>query len=216
MAQHRDNRDSFCTSYGTQSERGRKPCRGVSHNRLRDQEAHGRCKGVNRRAGSGRKTVVNRDSLRDAIRSRLRTSVLQHARRLGVAVRTKCLKRCRYDPKFASAGRIIIISDKTWTVDPVRNRRNGRYWSLGERGRECPYRVKNETSSISYVVRFVASNGTVMPLIYFPFGYRLTAREYKAKLANKLVPSTNNTFDMSSVTVVLQQDGTPAHRSHRV
>ena len=39
----RQSRESFCTSsYGTLSEWGRKPCRGVSHNRLCDQEAHER------------------------------------------------------------------------------------------------------------------------------------------------------------------------------
>ena len=38
--------------------------------------------GVNRRADSGRRTVVDRDSLRDAIRSSHRTSTLKHARRL--------------------------------------------------------------------------------------------------------------------------------------
>ena len=40
--------------------------------------------GVNRRAGSGRKTVVDRDNLRDAIRSSPRKSKHQHARSLVV------------------------------------------------------------------------------------------------------------------------------------
>ena len=64
---------------------------------------------------------------------------------------------------------------------------------------------------------FVASNGAVMPLIWFPSGYRLlTARNYEAKLTDKLVPWINNTFDISSVTAVLQQDGAPAHTPKRV
>ena len=44
--------------------------------------------GVNRRAGSGRKSVVDRDSLRDAIESSPLTSMRQHARRLGVGTAT--------------------------------------------------------------------------------------------------------------------------------
>ena len=37
------------------------------------------------------------------------------------------------DTKSVPAGRVIIFSDeKTWTVDPVRNRRNVFYLSLGE------------------------------------------------------------------------------------
>ena len=41
------------------------------------------CEGVNRRASRDRKTVVNRDSLRDAIQSSPRTSIRQRSRRLG-------------------------------------------------------------------------------------------------------------------------------------
>ena len=43
---------------------------------------------VNRSAGSGLNTAVDRDSLRDAIRSSPRTSMRQHARRLGVGAAT--------------------------------------------------------------------------------------------------------------------------------
>ncbi|KAF2355243.1 Cadherin [Trinorchestia longiramus] len=44
--------------------------------------------GSNRRAGSGRKSVVDRDSLRDDIQSSPLTSVRQHARRLGAEAAT--------------------------------------------------------------------------------------------------------------------------------
>lgn len=203
--------------------------------------------GVNRRAGSGRKSVVDHDSLRDAIRRSPRTSMRQHARRLGVggatvrravakvggksrviverplltpAIRTKRLERCQMlvnDLKSAPAGRVIIFSDeKTWTVDPVRNRRNDRYLSLGEE--DASARTLSTTKHPASVMSlgFVASNGAVMPLIWFPTGYRLTAKDYEAKLAENLVPWINNAFDMSSVSVVLQQDGAPAHTSNRV
>ena len=46
------------------------------------------CAGVNRCAGSGRKTVVDCDSLRDAIRSSPRTFIRQHARIVEVGAAT--------------------------------------------------------------------------------------------------------------------------------
>lgn len=203
--------------------------------------------GVNRRAGSGRKSVVDRDSLRDAIQSSPSTSMRQHARRLVVggatvrravakmggkslvrverplltpAIRAKRLERCQSlmnDLKSAPAGRVIIFSDeKTWTVDPVRNRRNDRYLSLGEVDESVRTLSTTKHPASVMSLGFIASNGAVMPLIWFPTGYRLTARDYEDKLANMLVPWISNTFDMSSVTVVLQQDGAPAHTSNRV
>ena len=54
-----------------------------------------------------------------------------------------------------------------------------------------------------------------MPLIWLPSVYRLTARDYEAKLAGKMVPLINNPFDMSSVTVVLQQDGAPEKKERK-
>ena len=51
-------------------------------------------------------------------------------------IRAKSLERCQMlvnHLKSSPAGREIILSDeKTWTVDPVRNRRNDSYLSLGE------------------------------------------------------------------------------------
>ena len=45
---------------------------------------------------------------------------------------------------------------------------------------------------------------------------RQAARDYEAKLADKLVPWINNTIDTSSVTVVLEQDDVQAHTPNRV
>ena len=56
---------------------------------------------------------------------------------------------------------------------------------------------QNETSGISHVVCFFASTSALMLLIWFLSLYRLTARDHKAKLADKLIPWTKNTFDMS-------------------
>ena len=141
---------------------------------------------INRRLGSSQKTVVNCDSLRDAIWSSPRTSMRQHARRLGVGVATvqravaklgakfrviverpllmpaihaKHFERCQTlvnNFKSASAVRVIIFSDeKTWTFDPVRNRRTNHYLSLFGRGWECLLHfVETETSSICHVAWF--------------------------------------------------------------
>ena len=135
------------------------------------------------------------------------------------AIRAKYLERCQMlvnDLKFAPAGRVSIFPDeKTWTVDHVRNRRNGRYEFLGKRtSARTLSKMKHPASII--LLAFVASNGAVMPLIWFLSGYQLTARDYEAKLADKLVLWINNPFDMSSATVMLQQDGAPAHTSSRV
>ena len=63
---------------------------------------------------------------------------------------------------------------------------------------------------------FVVSNGAVMNLIWFSSWYRLTARNHKVKLADKLISLINSICDMSSVTVVLQKDDAPAYTSNRV
>ena len=68
----------------------------------------------------------------------------------------------------------------------MRNRRNNRY-SLGEED-ESAHSLSN-TKHPAYVMSlgFVATNGTVMALIWFPSGYRLAAKDYYAELAEKLV-----------------------------
>ena len=58
--------------------------------------------GVNRRAGSGRKTVVGRDSLRDAIRSCPTTYMLQRTKRIGVGVATVLRAVAKLEAKFLS------------------------------------------------------------------------------------------------------------------
>ena len=83
LAERQSNESFYIASCGTQSEWGRKPCRGgwticAIKKRMNNGE------GVNRRAGSGRKTVVDFDSLRNAISSGPRTFIRQHARRLGI------------------------------------------------------------------------------------------------------------------------------------
>ena len=66
--------------------------------------------GVNRRAGSCRKTSVERDSLRDAVRSSSRTPMRQHARRLGV--RTVTVRRAV--AKLGAKSLVIVERHETW------------------------------------------------------------------------------------------------------
>ena len=96
------------------------------------------------------------------------------------------------------------------------NRRNDRNLSLGEEDERARTLLKTKHSASVMSLGFVASNGTMMPLNWFPSVYRLTAREYETKLADKLVPRIIKTFDISSVTVVLQQVSAPDHASNRV
>ena len=140
----------------------RKPCRGVSHNVYAIKKLMDDSEAVNRRAGSGRKTVVDRDSLRDAIRSSLRMSMRLHARRLEVGATIQCnklsleakslviverplltpailskrLQHCQIlvsDLKSTPAGKLIdFVDEKTWTVDSVEDRRDDLYLSLEE------------------------------------------------------------------------------------
>ena len=68
----------------------------------------------------------------------------------------KRLERCQMlvnDSESASAGRVIIFSDeKTWSVDPVRNRRNDRYptYHLGKRTRVSALCQKRNIQHPSY------------------------------------------------------------------
>ena len=136
------------------------------------------------------------------------------------AIRAKRLERYQMlinDLKSAPAGRVIIFSyEKIWTVGPVRNRRNDSYLSLGEKNKSARTLLQTKHPAFIMSLGFVASYGIMMPLDCFPSGYQMTAKNYEVKLADKLFPGINNTFDMPSVTVVLQQDGAPAYTFNQV
>ena len=75
-------------------------CKTVNANKKRMDDGEG----VNRRARGGRKTVVDRDTLRDAIRSSPRASMRQHPRRLGVGSAT--VRRAL--AKLGAKSRVIV------------------------------------------------------------------------------------------------------------
>ena len=92
------------------------------------------------------------------------------------AIRAKHIEHCQMlvnDLKLAPAGKVVIFSDrKTWTIDPVRNKGNDRYLSLGEEDESA--RTLSKTKHPAYVISlgFVAFNGAVMPLIWLHSGYQ--------------------------------------------
>ncbi|XP_059096082.1 uncharacterized protein LOC131890692 [Tigriopus californicus] len=103
---------------------------------------------------------------------------------------------------------MLFSDEKTWTVDPVHNRRNDRFMAFGNpEGGDVLFTTKHPASVMS--LGFVASNGLKMPLIWFKQGYRLTAADYIIELETKLLPWIRAIFPDNNV--VLQQDGAPAH-----
>ena len=84
------------------------------------------------------------------------------------AIRDKhleCCQRLANDLKYALNGRLITFADeKTWTVNPVRNRRNDRYLSLREEDESARTLSKMKHPASFMSLGFVASNGAVMPL----------------------------------------------------
>eukprot|EP00096_Caligus_rogercresseyi_P005723 TRINITY_DN21716_c0_g1_i1.p1 TRINITY_DN21716_c0_g1~~TRINITY_DN21716_c0_g1_i1.p1 ORF type:complete len:135 (+),score=10.95 TRINITY_DN21716_c0_g1_i1:211-615(+) len=89
------------------------------------------------------------------------------------------LQRCKgliNDLKSATAGRIIIFSDeKTWTVDPVRNKRNDRFVAFEDVNEDLRTITTTKHPASAMSLGFVASSGDTMTLIWFPRGFRLNA-----------------------------------------
>ncbi len=96
-------------------------------------------------------------------------------------------------------------------VDPVRNRRNDCYLTFSKVNEAiCTHTMTKYPSSVM-CLGFVASNGLIMLLHWFPTGYWLTVADYINILREKLVPWVQT--NLPRANVVLQQDGAPAHTS---
>ena len=131
--------------------------------------------------------------------------------------------------KSAPAGRILFFSDeKTFSVDPYRNRQNDRWIRLGgpdsavsaEVQSGDRYHTTTKHPAAAMFLGVVASTGEVGPKIWFPQGYRLNADQYIKVLKSKILPW------MRSVAVehgprgqpakfCFQQDGAPAHTAKK-
>ena len=133
------------------------------------------------------------------------------------AMKQTHLLRCKAllnNLKKARANRIIIFSDeKTWTVDPVRNRQNDRYLSFGDVNESVRTLSTTKHPASVMSLGFVASDGKAPPLVWFPVGYRLTGADYVKALEENLLPWVQANYPDGNV--VFQQDGAPAHTSNK-
>ncbi len=108
-------------------------------------------------------------------------------------IRNDYLQRCQVllsNIESASAGRSVI--EKTWTVDPVMNRRNDRFVTFGDQEENIITTTKYPASVGSFFL--VVSNGKTMLLTWFPVGYRLNKGDYVNILARKFLPRVKNNF----------------------
>ncbi|QQP56069.1 Putative transposable element [Caligus rogercresseyi] len=154
---------------------------------------------IERKRGSGSKAKVDLQVIKKALEAEPLKSMRAHAKDMGIShttislvrverpllterIKAVHLQRCQAllnNLKSATAGRVIIFSDeKTWTVDPVRNRRNDRYLSFGKIDKSARTLTTTKHPASAMSLGFVASNGIAAPLIWFPTGFRLKAADY--------------------------------------
>ncbi|QQP36693.1 Putative transposable element [Caligus rogercresseyi] len=161
---------------------------------------------IERKRGSGSKAKVDLQVIKKAEPLK---SIRAHAKDMGIS-HTTIVSLVRVErpllterikavhPQQCISGRVIIFSDeKTWTVDPVRNRRNDCYLSFGEIDKSAQTLTTTKHPASAMSLGLVTSNGTAAPLIWFPTGFRLKAADYI-----KNFPDGN---------VLFQQDGAPAY-----
>ncbi|QQP58107.1 Putative transposable element [Caligus rogercresseyi] len=168
---------------------------------------------IKRKRESGSKAKMDLQVIKKALEAEPLKSMRVHAKDMGIwhndcerpllteRIKAVHLQRCQAllnNLKSATAGRVIIFSDeKTWTVDPVRNRRNDCYLSFGEIEKSARTLTTTKHPASAMPLGFVTSNDTAAPLIWFPTGFRLKAADYI-----KNFPDGN---------VLFQQDGAPAY-----
>ncbi len=113
--------------------------------------------------------------------------------------------------KSAEKGRVIFFSDeKTFTVDPVFNRRNDRYIRIGKSAvQSCRYVSTTKHPASVMMLGIIGSNGKVMPPIWFETGYRLNANTYAKVMEATVIPWMKE--GAGSASFAFQQDGAPAH-----
>ncbi len=196
---------------------------------------------LEQKSGRGRKCLLQLDAVKETLEADPLKSIRANAADMGVSewtirkavkdaggnslvctgrplstpkIQAEHLQRCHLinDLKSARAG-IIISDEKTWTVDPVHNRQNGRCLSFSVVDEAV--RTLQTTKHPAFVMSlgFVSSNGMVAPLIWFPAGCKLTAADYIDMLETKFLPWAKAAFPDGNF--VLQQDGAPAHTTKR-
>ncbi|QQP40113.1 Putative transposable element [Caligus rogercresseyi] len=149
---------------------------------------------IERKRGSDSKAKVNLQVIKKALEAEPLKTMRAHAKDMGISHTTifgEENKSCP-SPTLASSpqqpGRVIIFSDeKTWTVDPVRSRRNDRYLSFGE----------------------IDKSARTLITTKHPASALLKAADYIKVLKTKFLPWVRENFPDGNV--VFQQDGAPAH-----
>ncbi len=165
--------------------------------------------------GSGRKAKLNPNDIKTKFKATPLKSTCSHANDLNVSEATICCNIKKVNGKSlvrverplltkrikethlqhcqallsnlkGVAPNCIIISDEMWTVDPVRNHRNDCYLSFDGKIDESMRTLTMTQHLVSIMsLNFVASNGIVAPLIWFPTGFRLTTNDYVRVLTNE-------------------------------
>ena len=203
--------------------------------------------GVNRRAGSGWNTVEDCDRLRDTIRSSPRTICANMQGDFGLECRLcdelslslepssvswwkdHC-SRLLSAPSTLNIARCSLMTSSLlflegWSFSQMRRRGQSILWNIEGTNATCLLGKSTRAPALCQKRNFQPPSNRLVSLhpmtqwclCWFPSGYRLTARNYEAKLAGKLAQWISNTVDMSSVTAELQQDGVMVlHHAHPI
>lgn len=85
--------------------------------------------------------------------------------------------------------RVIFFSDeKTFTVDPVVNKRTDRVVCFEDSPSELRHVTRTKHPASVMMLGVVASTGEKMPPVWFDAGYRLNAEDYLTILKTKVLP----------------------------
>ncbi|KAF2358831.1 hypothetical protein FHG87_010412 [Trinorchestia longiramus] len=110
---------------------------------------------------------------------------------------------------------VVIFSDeKTFSVDPLVNKKNNCMVSFGQDISELRNVFTTKHPISVMLLGVVASNGVKIPPVWFPRGYRLNAAAYKYVLVTKILPWVRKIT--RNANYVFQQDGAPAHTAKTV
>ena len=178
MDPQRDNRVKFLHLFVQKW--GRKPCQGVSHNHLRDQEAYERWRRCQQSCRQWSKEYCRswqlsrcprhpRANMHVDLRLERR---LNNKLSLNLKLSPVSLWKDHYSCLLSAQMRL-----ECWQIrgNDLKSVPVGRLMPLGDDDESARTLSKNETSSISNVARFrCIQRRAVMPLIWFPYGYRLT------------------------------------------
>ncbi len=106
----------------------------------------------------------------------------------------------------------LFSDEKVFTVNKVRNSRNGRYLASSVND-ILPIHLSKHPASIM-VLSIVASNGKKMLLHFFETAFRLKADDYLKILETVVHPWVRAEF--GAANYIYQQDSAPTHKASKV